>query len=283
VVRVSLPTALLTATTLALAVTAPALADTSNSSNWAGYAVHRSGVHFTKVAAAWRQPSASCTAGRRSYSALWVGLGGYSESANALEQVGTEVDCTASGRVSSSAWFELVPDASESIRMRVRPGDSVAASVTVFGHRVLIGLYDASTHEVFQKTLQASHVDVSSAEWILEAPSACISETACQTLPLADFHSATFALADAESTTGHVGTISDPAWTRTKIRLTPPGRRFVVYRGSGATAGTAAPSGLSASGSSFKVAFSKAFVQGNPFFSARRSALQAGFVVHPGR
>ena len=36
-------------------------------------------------------------AGRESYSAVWVGLGGYSENASALEQIGTDADCSRSG------------------------------------------------------------------------------------------------------------------------------------------------------------------------------------------
>ena len=281
--RVHLPTALITAATLALGVASPAFAGTASSSNWAGYAVHRSGVRFTKVLGVWRQPSASCTAGRRSYSAMWVGLGGYNLNSAALEQIGTEVDCAASGRVSSSAWYELVPAPSQPVSLRVRPGDVVSASVTIAGRRVVMTLNDATAHRTFQKTLHASVVDVSSAEWILEAPSDCISATACQTLPLANFGSATFALAEAQSTNGHLGTISDSAWEWTKIRLMPGGRRFLVFDGSGAPAGAATPSQLSARGSSFTVTFARVSVQGNPFLSQRRSALSAGHLVHPGR
>ena len=77
----------------ACAVTAPAaLADATNSSNWAGYAVHKPGVLFHTVSGTWRQPDAKCTPGAQSYSAFWVGLGGFSLNAPALEQTGTEVD-----------------------------------------------------------------------------------------------------------------------------------------------------------------------------------------------
>src|SRR5438045_7249221 len=69
-----------------LGVAAPsALADSVQSSNWAGYTVHRAGVRFTKVLAAWRQPAPSCVGGQRTFSAVWVGLGGYSASSSALE------------------------------------------------------------------------------------------------------------------------------------------------------------------------------------------------------
>ena len=155
-----------------LALLAPgALADTSNSSNWAGYAVHRAGVSFKRVNGRWREPSATCTAGSPRYSAVWVGLGGYNETSNALEQIGTEIDCSPAGKVVSSAWYELVPAAAQTIKFRVRPGDLVAASVTVEPQQVVVmTLSNLTLHRSFTKTLQAATVDVSSAEWIVEAP-----------------------------------------------------------------------------------------------------------------
>ena len=160
----------------ACAVTAPAaLADSTNSSNWAGYAVHKPGVSFHTVSGTWRQPDAKCTPGAQSYSAFWVGLGGFSLNAPALEQTGTEVDCSISGKVVSTAWYELVPAASVPIRLTVHPGDLMRARVTVTGRQVVISLDDVTRHTGFKKTLNANVIDVSSAEWIAEAPSQCVS------------------------------------------------------------------------------------------------------------
>ncbi len=211
---------------------------------------------------------------------MWVGLGGFDPGSNALEQIGTEVDCTPAGRVSSSAWYELVPAASQSITLRVRPGDAMFATVIVIGNRVLVQLNNTTTHQVFIKALRASVVDVSSADWIVEAPSNCIG-TACQTLPLANFGSATIGMAQAQSTTGHVGTISDPVWGWTKIRLIPGGRRFVVFNGTGVPTGVATPSTLTGNGTSFKVSFSQVSLQGSRFLAARRNVLRPGHLVHP--
>jgi hypothetical protein len=277
-----LPIALI-AVALGAAAAPAALADTVTSSNWAGYAVHRTGVGFKKVSAAWTQPRATCTSGRQTYSAIWVGLGGYNESSNALEQIGSEVDCTASGRVASSVWYELVPAASQNIKMRVRPGDALYATVTVNGNTVLLSIKDTTTHKSFKKTLHASEVDITSAEWIVEAPSDCISANTCQTLPLADFGSATFAFATAQSVAGHVGTISDPAWSSSKIRLTASGRRFVSYNGSSALVGVANPSPVASRGSSFKVTYSTVTAQSGPFLTQRASSARAGHLVHPRR
>jgi peptidase A4-like protein len=276
-----LPAAFFSAAMLAFVGAPSALADSTSSSNWAGYAAHRPGVRYTKVVGAWRQPSAACISGHQSYSAVWVGLGGYNQSSDALEQIGTEVDCSAAGRVSSSAWYELVPAPSIPITLRVRPGDAMFASVIVTGSRVVMQLNNTTTHQVFSKTLHASAIDVSSADWIVEAPSECTSATSCQTLPLADFGTAAIGMAQAQSTTGHTGSISDRAWGNTQIRLVPGGRRFVVYNGTGVPAGVATPSALTANGTSFRVAFTKVSLQGSPFLAARRTVARAGHLVHP--
>jgi hypothetical protein len=277
-VRIPFSTALVAAVTLA--VSPAALADTTDSANWSGYAAHRPGVTFSKVVAAWRQPGAACTAGHASYSSVWVGLGGYSITANALEQVGTEVDCSLSGTVVSSAWYELVPAPSQLIRMTVHPGDLIEASVSVTGHQVSLRLADATTHRSFVKSLHAARVDVSSAEWIVEAPSDCISTTQCQTLPLANFGAATFNFAAAQSTKRHSGSISDRTWSHTKIVLTPGGRRFVVTPGTGAGSGVATPSDLSLNGTSFTVAYQSAAVSNSRRSASAARVVALGRLVH---
>lgn len=278
VVRKRLILGLMTAAVFAIAAPA-ALADVVSSSNWAGYAVHRAGIRFTKVLATWIQPSAQCTAGHRTYSALWVGLGGYNASSDALEQIGTEVDCDVLGRVSSSAWYELVPAPSRTISMKVRPGDQMLATVTVTGNRVVVALRDTTTHRSFSRAFRTSSVDVSSAEWILEAPSECTSANACRTLPLANFGPASFGSAQAQAVGGHSGAIADPFWDWTQIKLNPGGRQFIAY--SDNSSGAAVPSALSAQGNSFSVAYSTVVQQAGRI--SRAGTARAGYLVHPGR
>jgi len=279
-VRKGLLLALMTAAMAAVADPS-ALADVVSSSNWAGYAVHRAGVRFTKVLATWTQPSPQCTAGHGAYSAMWVGLGGYNASSDALEQIGTEVDCTASARVSSTAWYELVPAPSRTISMTVRPGDEMLAAVTVTGNRVVLWLRDTTTHRSFRRTFYPSTTDVSSAEWILEAPSECTSDNICATLPLANFGSASFGAAQAEDVGGHSGAIADPFWDRTQIRLKPGGRRFISYSGTGV--GAAAPSALNAQGNGFSVVYSTVQQAGRIARAVATALPRAGYIVHPGR
>jgi hypothetical protein len=277
-------TVALTATvTLALAAAPSALADSRQSSNWAGYAVHHTGVNFTKVVGEWVQPTATCTAGQPTYSSVWVGLGGYSVSSEALEQIGTELDCNRRGQAVSSAWYELVPAASHSVRLAVAPGDRVRATVTVNGHRVQLTLDDLTRHKSFTKSVRASVLDTTSADWIVEAPAVCFSQDSCQTLPLADFGSATFSLARAESTTGHTGTISDRSWGVSQIRLAETGRRFVASAGRSDVSASATPTSLSANGSSFTVTYSGLPGGTAPTSASGVTVTRAGQLVRPGR
>jgi Peptidase A4 family len=280
---VKLTPSLLATAALALIAAPAAMADTNQSSNWAGYAIHRPGVKFTKVIGSWKQPKATCAPGANSYSASWVGLGGYSDISNALEQVGTEADCSASGTPQYSAWYELVPAASQPIFIHVRPGDQINATVTVNGHRVVVTLSDLTSHRAFHKTLSSSQIDVSSAEWIEEAPSECFSDDSCNTLPLADFGSVTFGTAKAQLSNGHLGSISNGNWGVTKISLVPDGgERFISYAGGSQAYGAATPSPLKQGGSSFKVNFSEMQSAGQPF-AARDASVHEGpwRLVHP--
>ena len=264
-----------------LALAPAARADSVVSSNWSGYAVHRSGVRFSSVSANWTQPQPRCRRGHRGYGAIWVGLGGFARRAHALEQIGTEVDCTSSGRTASSGWFEVIPAPSQDIRLKVRPGDQMAASVTVVGHTVWLTLANLTTHQTFRKSMKAAAVDVSSAEWILEAPAECDGYS-CQTLPLVNFGAATFGLTRTSATSGHAGTISDPAWGYTKIRLRPLGRRFAVLHGGG-RAGTADPSALSSDGGTFTLTFSSVQVKGKRLRTRGQRRRHAARIVHPRR
>ena len=108
----------------------------SVSSNWAGYAA--SGANgqdqsFSGVSGTWVTPAATCTPGTPTYSAFWVGIGGLSQNSQALEQTGSEADCSADGHPQYSAWYELVPAAPVTFRLNVSAGDTVTASVTSGG------------------------------------------------------------------------------------------------------------------------------------------------------
>lgn len=184
------------------------------SSNWAGYAV--TGRTFRRVTGSWRVPTPTCSAKRTSASA-WIGLGGYRKSSEALEQVGTDVDCSAAGHASYSAWYELVPAYTKTISMRIHPGDRMAGSVTVRGKRISVVLRNRTTGKRYAHTARMSAPDRTSAEWIVEAPESCASS--CHELPLAKFAPIRFAGARATTTAGRRRSISAGGWPVKRLRM----------------------------------------------------------------
>jgi hypothetical protein len=251
-------TVLATLATL-VAVVVPAHADAATrsvaSSNWAGYAVSKPAVRFRRVAGTWVQPAASCSAGPRRYSAYWLGLGGFHSTSAALEQIGTQVDCSSLGEAVYSAWYELVPAAPVHIALAVRPGDTLSASTAVSGHTVKLYIANRTTGAVFSKRLSTRHIDVTSAEWVVEAPSDC-DILGCQPLPLANFGSASFTSANATTTAGHKGVIADPAWATTAVSLSPHADHGIGSADTvPASSAQATPGDLSPSGDGFTVTY----------------------------
>jgi hypothetical protein len=251
---------------------------TLSSSNWAGYAVTApAGVTptptapptaptttiplaFTNVSGRWVQPAVSCTKGKATYSAFWVGIGGFSPASQALEQIGTQANCTATGKAKYSMWYELVPAASVPIKFKVFPGNAIAASVNVSGTRVTLQIRNLSRKTNFTKTLSMAAPDLSSAEWIAEAPTGC-NNSGCRQLPLAKFRTLTFTKASVTTSDGHTGTITDTAWSPTMIELAD------IANGpfsSETTMSGALPSALSSNGASFAVIWQAAITPPAP-------------------
>lgn len=265
----------------ALALPSGALAHASPSANWAGYAVHQSGGSFTHVVGTWREPTLTCRRDQASFSSYWVGIGGFSTTSRALEQTGTEVDCTSTGRVRAFAWFELVPAASVRVRLRVPPGDLIRGEVAVTGRLVHVSLQDLTRHTAFSRVLHARVLDVSSAEWIVEAPSACLGNGRCVTLPLADFGQTTFNNSMVQAAGGPLGAISAGGWRTTRIRLTPRAQQDVSSHPGFGPGGGAKPSALRGQGSAFTVSFSSPGAGAAD--AAARPLLDAVRQLHRGR
>lgn len=267
---------------LTLSAAAPAVADSARSSNWSGYAGRRGGVSFRSVAARWRVPSVSCTAGPPAYSAMRVGPADYSYSSAALEQTGTESDCSASGQAIYSARPEIPPAGPTPVALRSRAGDLINASVAVADRRVTIVLEDLADHCSFTRPLYRSTVDTSSAEWTVEAPSGCAYTGACEPLPLANFGRAGFSSARARTVGGRSGTIRRIWWDTTKITLASGGRQFASENAVGSSA-EAMASGVSSNSSKFGIAY-KSPSSGSLSATARgfspRSAELAPSLIH---
>jgi Peptidase A4 family len=260
-----------------------ALAGSATSANWSGYAVHRAGVRFGSVGGEWRVPTASCTAGSVGYSSIWVGLGGYSLSSSALEQTGSEADCTRSGRARYFAWYELVPAPPHSLSLAVRPGDLMRASVGAAGTRVTIAVSDLTAGRTFRRSFDPSQLDLTSAEWIVEAPSECTGAGQCFALPLANFGQASLFAAHATTTAGRHGTVTSHWWSSTEITLVPHGSR--LFADMADPPGEAIPSSLTAGGSAFTVSYQPISGPGSGppgrFFTTRASRTATGRLIHP--
>jgi hypothetical protein len=204
------------------------------SSNWAGYAITGVGstatnavtnISFTNVTGTWIQPTATCTAGTSTSAAIWVGLGGYTVGSNSLEQTGTSADCSSGGKATYTAWYELVPSASVNIKLKIFPGDTITASVVINQSDVLVQVKNRTRHTAFTKHLAMEEPDLTSAEWIAEAPSECTYSGLCRTVPLTNFGAVTFSRIAALGN-GAGGTLNGPSWESTPIQLVPRARRF---------------------------------------------------------
>jgi peptidase A4-like protein len=232
------------------------------SANWSGYvalappagAVSSASAQltFTDVTGSWRQPTAHCDFGRGAAAAFWVGIGGSSADSATLQQIGTTAQCGSNGMPAYFVWWEIVPAAEVRVPLRVRPGDRITAAVLVRGTKVTMSLKNLTRRTRFSKTVTAAQpLDVSSAEWIAEAPSVCTLSGACQVIPLSNFGSVTFS--NATATANEVsGTITDPAWLATPVRLVPD----ETAGGSGAV-----PGPLAADGRSFSISWQRPVVR----------------------
>jgi hypothetical protein len=221
--------------------------DTASSANWSGYVA--GDTQFSSISGSWVEPQANCSSGQ-GYSSYWVGLGGAGSGSQGLEQTGTEMDCSDTGSGSHHAWYELVPAAPVDLDLNVSAGDHMTGKVTVDGTNVTITLSNETTGQSTTKNLQMDNPDVSSAEWIAEAPSQC-DGSGCQPLPLADFGKVSFSNSTATAN-GHTGTISDSNWSSQPVQLDGGAAGGFV---SDASSATAVPSSLSSDGSSFSVSW----------------------------
>lgn len=241
------------------------------SSNWSGYAAIPSDesvpTSFSDVTGTWVQPKATCTVGRPSSSAFWVGIGGYDIASSSLQQLGTGIDCNGNTTTASYyAWWELVPASAQPIKtLKIFAGDTITAAVLVSGQKITFSLRDLTRKTRFSKVLTtAQALDTSSAEWVAEAPSECSSFRRCHVDPLTNFGSVTFTSA-AMIANGQPGTLIGPTtpagaspWTATPIELITGGGNHGFFGEVDAESGIGAvPGDLTADGRGFSVSWAQ--------------------------
>ncbi len=156
----------------------PSAVTRGRSSNWSGYAALWG--TYTGVSGTWIVPEPTAD-GNMGVSATWVGIGG--ERTRDLIQAGTLETVQPSGRIRYSAWYEILPAPARPVRLTVRPGDSVTVSVNQQEPGIWsIAFVNNTTGQTLDRTVPYAS-SLSSAEWIVEAPSL----TTGGLLPLSNF------------------------------------------------------------------------------------------------
>ena len=138
--------------------------------------------------------------------------------------------------------------------------------MVVNGTDVLVRVNDRTRGVVFARHLSMSAPDLTSAEWIAEAPSSCSDSGFCPQLPLTRFTKLTFSRAFATGNDA-AGPISSPSWISTALQLVPrgPHRYFGDRKDPTGVSGAAGatPSPLTEGGSGFSITW-----QANPALAA---------------
>jgi hypothetical protein len=229
------------------------------SSNWSGYVARRAaGGGFDAASGSWRMPRIVCSPGTGSSAAFWVGIGGFGVGSPSLQQLGGSADCSPAGAVSYRLWTEIVPSPPTFVSLRVGPGDLVSGSVSVAAKAVSFTLRNLTRGTRY--TARGSRprlADVSTAEWIAEAPSLCRTMSVCEVVPLSNFGTVVFTDVRA-SAGGAGGRLGTPGWRVTPVALVGSAESARYIASSNAFA--AVPGPTSAAGRSFPVTFRHAVV-----------------------
>jgi Peptidase A4 family len=208
--------------------TSIAPASSGHSGNWSGY--NATGGAFTSVSGNWTVPQVGTVASGAD--ATWVGIGGVTS--RDLIQAGTQA-VVQSGQVVYSAWWETLPQTSQTVPLNVSAGDKMSVSITQQSDGTwLILIRDTTTGGSFRKSV-AYQSSLSSAEWVEEAPAG-----RRQMIPLDNFGSVSFASA----------TTVEDGQQRTLAQA--GGQPITMYNQ--AEQALAQPSVLGADGASFTVA-----------------------------
>jgi hypothetical protein len=198
--------------------------DETAAENWSGYV--DTGGTFSAVNASWTVPAVNCEADPNADSSQWIGIDGYTESSDTVEQDGTEADCS-NGTPLYGAWYEMFGDdaVNDGYEVALSPstyplaaGDQVSATVSLAGSHWTLSVEDTTADWHFQTTVATPSPAPaqSSAEWIVERPEECANS--CSLVNLADFGSVNFTGATTDDN-DQVGPISQFAGTPIEMAM----------------------------------------------------------------
>jgi len=200
------------------------------SRNWAGYAATTGS--YTAVSGTWTVPQFAPDSPVGA-DATWVGIGGVR--GNDLVQAGTQETVAGRGRTQYQAWVETLPQSSQPVPLPISAGDSITISIEQSANEQWkITFANNTSGKTYELTVQYKS-SLSSAEWVVEAPSA----RRGRLLPLDTFGTITFTRASAVKD-GQTVTIAQAG-----------GRAITMISRAGQA--LASPSGLSDDGGSFSV------------------------------
>ena len=192
--------------------------------NWSGYAVSKPKVTFRSVQATFFVPYLNCVKSPgRTMSSAWAGLDGFAGRSHSVEQAGIAADCSATGKASYAAWFEMFPLPQSIVPISIGGGDSVTVQVAykptdkVFS----LKLIDNTRGDRFARYRKCPHrkrlrCARGSAEVIAEAP-ATVSHGHVVIDHLSDYGAISFAAIQIVDSTGMHGGLLSSRWDATKI------------------------------------------------------------------
>jgi hypothetical protein len=193
-----------------------------SSTNWDGYALTNNSdtntTSFNSVSATWVQPAVTCNAGS-SVGSTWVGLDGWLSSS--VEQGGSDAECLGTMTPTYFLWWEMFPFNDVQDVVQINAGDTIHGSVTfdttskVFD----IVITDQTLHKGLSESI-ACQPDMggclrSSAEAISEDTGGGTNVDGLFLLP--KYNTLTFTNASVTDVNGHVGTLSNSAWTANSV------------------------------------------------------------------
>jgi hypothetical protein len=212
----------------------------TDSLNWAGYAVSGRRERFAAVSATWFVPYLTCTRARgKTLSSAWVGLDGFAGKPDSVEQAGIAADCSSTGRARYYAWWEMFPRAETRTALAVGPGDSVTASVSYNPKLATfrLQLADTTSGRHFAVTrrcpdmIAAGHrvrCPRNSAEVITEAPATSASSRV-MLAHLSDYGAVSFSAIAITNAARRRSGLMSARWAATEItQLRPPGTVVVA-------------------------------------------------------
>jgi hypothetical protein len=146
----------------------PATTTSYDSTNWSGYMATTGS--YSAISASWTATSPTGNGSTTSADSTWIGIGGVTTSD--LIQVGTQNIVAANGQVSPGAFYELLPNVSQTVPgITVAVGDTMSASLTqISAGQWTIHIVDTTNGESYTSTVTYASSN-SSAEWIEEDPS----------------------------------------------------------------------------------------------------------------